>query len=117
MDAVHFHVRQDKQTVKKAVYVAIGVKLDGVKEVLGMRIGGNEGFVDAIGAVFPKAEIQRYIVHQIRYTTKFVSYVVSYQHLKMLILGRDKRVYFAPLDRTMRLLTFFGQCAIIFCGF
>ena len=103
MDAVHFHVRQDNQTVKKAVYVAIGVRLDGTKEVLGMWIGGNEsakywlgvlneiknrgvedilivsvdgltGFVDAIGAVFPKAEIQRCIVHQIRYTTKFVSY-------------------------------------------
>ena len=103
MDAVHFHVRQDNQTVKKAVYVAIGIKLDGSKEVLGMWIGGNEsakywlgvlneiknrgvqdimivsvdgltGFVDAIGAVFPKAEVQRRIVHQIRYTTKFVSY-------------------------------------------
>ena len=103
MDAVHFHVRQDNQTVKKAVYVAIGIKLDGSKEVLGMWIGGNEsakywlgvlneiknrgvqdimivsvdgltGFGDAIGAVFPKAEVQRCIVHQIRYTTKFVSY-------------------------------------------
>jgi putative transposase len=103
MDAVHFHVRQDNQTVKKAVYVAIGIKLDGSKEVLGMWVGGNEsakywlgvlneiknrgvqdimivsvdgltGFVDAIGAVFPKAEVQRCIVHQIRYTTKFVSY-------------------------------------------
>lgn len=103
MDAVHFHVRQDNQTVKKAVYVAIGIRLDGTKEVLGMWIGGNEsakywlgvlneiknrgvedilivsvdgltGFADAIGAVFPKAEIQRCIVHQIRYTTKFVSY-------------------------------------------
>jgi putative transposase len=103
MDAVHFHVRQDNQTVKKAVYVAIGIRLDGNKEVLGMWIGGNEsakywlgvlneiknrgvqdimivsvdgltGFVDAIGAVFPNAEVQRCIVHQIRYTTKFVSY-------------------------------------------
>ena len=103
MDAVHFHVRQDNQTVKKAVYVAIGIKLDGSKEVLGMWIGGNEsakywlgvlneiknrgvqdimivsvdgltGFVDAIGAVFPQAEVQRCIVHQIRYSTKFVSY-------------------------------------------
>ena len=103
MDAVHFHVRQDNQTVKKAVYVAIGIKLDGQKDVLGMWIGGNEsakywlgvlneiknrgvqdilivsvdgltGFADAIGAVFPQAEIQRCIVHQIRYTTKFVSY-------------------------------------------
>lgn len=103
MDAVHFHVRQDSQTVKKAVYVAVGIQLNGQKEVLGMWAGGNEsakywlgvlneiknrgvedimivsvdgltGFGDAIGAVFPKAEIQRCIVHQIRYSTKFISY-------------------------------------------
>lgn len=36
MDAVHFHVKQDNQTVKKAVYVAIGIRLNGRKEVLGM---------------------------------------------------------------------------------
>lgn len=103
MDAIHFHVRQEGRVVNKAVYVAIGIKLDGLKDVLGMWIGGNEsakywlgvlneiknrgvedimiisvdgltGFVDAIGAVFPDTEIQRCIVHQIRYTTKFVSY-------------------------------------------
>ena len=101
--AVHFHVREDNRTVKKAVYVAIGVKLSGSREVLGMWIGGNEsakywlgvlneiknrgvedimivsvdgltGFGDAIHAVFPQAEIQRCIVHQIRYSTKFISY-------------------------------------------
>ena len=98
MDAVHFHVREDNRTVKKAVYVAIGVKLNGKREVLGMWVGGNEsakywlsvlneiknrgvedimivsvdgltGFGDAIHAVFPQAEIQRCIVHQIRYST------------------------------------------------
>ena len=103
MDAVHFLVREDNRTVKKAVYVAIGVKLSGSREVLGMWIGGNEsakywlgvlneiknrgvedimivsvdgltGFGDAIHAVFPQAEIQRCIVHQIRYSTKFISY-------------------------------------------
>ncbi len=103
MDAVHFHVRQDGRIIKKAVYVAVGTRLDGRREVLGLWIGGNEsakywigvlneirnrgtedifiisvdgltGFADAIGAVFPKAEIQRCIVHQIRYTTKFISY-------------------------------------------
>ena len=103
MDAVHFNVRQDGHVVKKAVYVAIGVKLDGTKEVLGLWVGGNEsakywlgvlteiknrgvedvlivsvdgltGFGDAISAVFPKTEIQRCIVRQIRYTTKFVYY-------------------------------------------
>ena len=83
--------------------VAIGVKLNGQKEVLGLWVGSNEsakywlgvltevknrgvqdifivsvdgltGFGDAISAVFPKTEIQCCIVHQIHYTTKFVSY-------------------------------------------
>lgn len=103
MDAIHYNVRQDNAIVKKAVYIAIGIKLNGSKEVLGMWVGGNEsakywlgvlneiknrgvedimivsvdgltGFVDAIHAVFPNTEIQRCIVHQIRYSTKFISY-------------------------------------------
>lgn len=40
MDAVHFHVREDNRTVKKAVYVAIGIKLNGMREVMGMWVGG-----------------------------------------------------------------------------
>lgn len=103
MDAIHYYVRQDNATVKKAVYIAIGIRLNGSKEVLGMWVGGNEsakywlgvlteiknrgvedilivsvdgltGFGDAIHAVYPQAEIQRCIVHQIRYSTKFISY-------------------------------------------
>lgn len=103
MDAIHYNVRQDNAIVKKAVYIAIGIKLNGSKEVLGMWVGGNEsakywlgvlnelknrgvedimivsvdgltGFGDAIHAVYPKTEIQRCIVHQIRYSTKFISY-------------------------------------------
>ena len=103
MDAVHFHVRQDGQVIKKAVYVAIGTRLDGSREVLGLWVGSNEsakywvgvlneirnrgtedifivsvdgltGFAEAISATYPDAEIQRCIVHQIRYTTKFVYY-------------------------------------------
>lgn len=122
MDAVHFHVREDNRTVKKAVYVAIGVKLNGTKEVIGMWIGGNEsakywlgvlneiknrgvedimivsvdgltGFVDAIGAVFPQAEIQRCIVHQVRYTTKFV----NYKDLKPFVKDL-KAIYQAPSE-------------------
>lgn len=122
MDAVHFHVREDNRTVKKAVYVAIGVKLNGTKEVLGMWIGGNEsakywlgvlneiknrgvedimivsvdgltGFVDAIGAVFPQAEVQRCIVHQVRYTTKFV----NYKDLKPFVKDL-KAIYQAPSE-------------------
>lgn len=102
MDAIHYSVRQDASIVKKAVYIAIGIKLDGSKEVLGMWIGGNEsarywlgvlneiknrgtedilivsvdgltGFSDAIQAVYPKAEVQRCIIHQIRYSTRFIA--------------------------------------------
>lgn len=120
MDAVHFNVRQDGRTVKKAVYVAIGTRLDGHREVIGLWVGGNEsakywvgvlneirnrgtedifiisvdgltGFADAISAVYPKAEIQRCIVHQIRYTTKFV----SYKDIKA-FMNDLKRVYQAP---------------------
>jgi Transposase and inactivated derivatives len=103
MDAIHYNVRQNNAIVKKAVYIAIGIQLNGTKEVLGMWIGGNEsarywlgvlneiknrgvedimivsvdgltGFGDAIHAVYPNTEIQRCIVHQIRYSTKFISY-------------------------------------------
>lgn len=42
LDASHYHVKEDSQVVKKAVYIAIGIRLDGTKEVIGMYIGGNE---------------------------------------------------------------------------
>ena len=43
LDAVHYHVRDEGQVVKKAVYIALGVRLDGRKDVLGMYVGANEG--------------------------------------------------------------------------
>lgn len=83
LDAIHYHVRSEGQIIKKAVYIAIGVNLDGRKDVLGMWVGENEsakfwagvlnslrnrgvediliactdnltGFSQAIEAVFPK---------------------------------------------------------------
>lgn len=39
-----------------------------------VSVDGLTGFGDAIHAVFPQAEIQRCIVHQMRYSTKFISY-------------------------------------------
>ena len=103
LDALHCPVRKDGQVVKKAVYIALGITLNGAKEILGMWIGENEssrfwlnvlneiknrgtkdiliasvdnltGFSDAIKAVFPKTEIQKCIIHQIRNSTKYVSY-------------------------------------------
>ncbi len=42
MDAIHYNVRCDGRIVKKAVYIAIGINMDGKKEVLGMYVGENE---------------------------------------------------------------------------
>ena len=103
LDAIHYHVRSEGQIIKKAVYIAIGINLDGRKDVLGMWVGENEsakfwatilnsmknrgvedilitctdnltGFSAAIEAVFPKTEIQNCIIHQLRNSSKYVSY-------------------------------------------
>ena len=103
MDAIHYNVRSEGRIIKKAVYIAIGIDLDGRKDVLGMYVGENEsarfwlsilngmknrglediliacidgltGFPEAIQAVYPKTEVQHCIIHQIRSSTKYVSY-------------------------------------------
>ena len=103
MDAIHYHVRNECRIVKRAVYIALGIDMNGKKDVLGMYVGENEsakfwlsimnglknrgvediliacvdslnGFPQAIEAVYPKTEIQQCIIHQIRNSTKFVSY-------------------------------------------
>jgi len=122
MDAIHFHVRSEGRIIKKAVYIAIGINMDGIKEVLGMYVGENEsakfwlsimnglknrgvediliacvdglsGFPQAIEAVFPRTELQQCIIHQIRNTTKFV----SYKEIKPLMTDL-KIVYAAPTE-------------------
>jgi len=124
MDAIHYHVRKEGSIVKKAVYIAIGVDLNGIKDVLGLWVGENEsakfwlsvmneiknrgvddiliacvdgltGFTDAIGAVYPKTEIQQCIIHQIRNSTRFV----SYKDIKAL-MSDLKAVYGAPDEQS-----------------
>jgi transposase-like protein len=121
MDAIHFHVRSEGQIVKKAVYIAIGVQMDGIRDILGMWVGENEsakfwlgilnslknrgvediliacvdgltGFSNAIEAVFPKTEIQHCVIHQIRNSTKFV----SYKDIKALMA--DLKAVYAAVD-------------------
>lgn len=121
LDAIHFHVRSEGQIVKKAVYIAIGIDLDGRKDVLGMWVGENEsakfwatvlnglrnrgvedifiactdnltGFAAAIEAVFPKTEIQNCIIHQIRNSTRYV----SYKDLKALVA--DLKAVYSAVD-------------------
>lgn len=42
IDAIHYNVRSEERIVKKAVYIAIGINMDGMKEVLGMWVSENE---------------------------------------------------------------------------
>jgi transposase-like protein len=103
LDGIVFDVRQDGQLTKKTAYVAYAINLEGMKEILGVWLGeaesakfwmnvvcdlqtrgvkdifiasvdGLKGFEKAICSVFPKTEIQKCVVHQIRTSTKFVSY-------------------------------------------
>ena len=126
MDAIHYHVRSEGQIVKKAVYIAIGIDLDGRKDVLGMWVGENEsakywatvlnslknrgiedifiactdnltGFSTAIEAVFPKTEIQNCIIHQLRNSSKYV----SYKDIKALMA--DLKAVYAAVDEAAAL--------------
>ena len=103
MDAIHYKVKENHQYITKAAYVVLGINMEGGKDILGIWIGEHEsskfwlnvltelksrgvrdvylfcvdglaGFREAIEAVYPSAGIQRCIIHQIRYSTRFVSY-------------------------------------------
>ena len=103
MDATVLKIRVDRVVKNIAAYIMLGVTLEGKKEIIGIWIGENEtskywltvlndiqkrdvedvlifaidglnGFAEAISAVYPNAEIQRCIVHQIRSSLKFVSW-------------------------------------------
>jgi putative transposase len=103
LDAIRVKVRDEGTVRNKAVYVALGVRPDGTKEVLGLWIeqtegakfwlrvmnelkdrgvadiliavvDGLKGFPEAISAVFPKTQVQACVVHLIRRSLDFVSY-------------------------------------------
>jgi len=103
MDAIHYKVRSEGRVVNKAAYTVIGINLEGIKEVLGIWVGeaesakfwlsvlneiknrgvkdiliisvdGLKGFSEAIASAFPQTEVQKCIIHQIRTSTRFISY-------------------------------------------
>lgn len=103
LDATVLKIRVDRVVKNIAAYIMLGITLEGKKEIIGIWIGENEtskywlgllnelknrgvddvlifavdglnGFSDAIKAVYPKAQIQRCIVHQIRNSLKYVSW-------------------------------------------
>ena len=101
LDCIVVKVRQDKQVVNKAIYLALGVNLEGHKELWGLWLSENEGakfwlnvltelqnrgvkdiliacvdglkgFPDAINTVYPQTQIQLCIVHMVRNAVKYV---------------------------------------------
>src|SRR5215211_2309046 len=104
LDAIHLKLRRDGKVVNTAVYIVLGVDLDGHRDVLGHWVGdgaeaanfwlsvvtdlqtrgvqdifiacidGLNGFKDAIQAVFPRSQIQRCIIHQVRQSLTYVAW-------------------------------------------
>ncbi len=101
MDGIVFKVREDSKVINKTVYIAVGLRRDGKKEVLGLWLGKNEsaafwmgvmtdikargtqdilitatdnlnGFTQTIKSVFPESKTQICVVHQIRNACKYV---------------------------------------------
>ncbi|UWV84498.1 IS256 family transposase [Mycoplasmopsis felis] len=103
IDRIRFKVKEENRLVEQSVYIVMGYTLEGQKDVLGFWIGESEsakywmqvlndlklrgvqeifiissdnltGISNAIKAVFPKTQIQKCVVHQIRNSVKFVNY-------------------------------------------
>lgn len=101
MDGMVFKVREDSKVINKTMYIAVGLRRDGKKEVLGLWLGKNEsaafwmsvltdlkargvedllitatdnlnGFTQTIKNVFPKSTTQICVVHQIRNASRYV---------------------------------------------
>jgi transposase-like protein len=103
LDCIVVKVRQDKRVINKAIYLALGINMEGHKELLGLWISENEGakfwlsvltelqqrglkdifiaavdgltgFPEAINTTYPKTKIQLCIVHMVRNSLRFVSW-------------------------------------------
>ena len=99
LDAIHIKLRQEGKVENVAVYIVLGVDLEGYRDVLGHWVSeganfwlsvisdlqgrgvedifiacvdGLNGFEEAIHAVFPQTQVQRCIIHQIRNTLKYI---------------------------------------------
>ena len=101
LDCIVVKIRQDKKVINKSIYLALGVNMEGHKELLGMWLSENEGakfwlnvltelqnrgvkdiliacvdglkgFPDAINTAFPDTQIQLCIVHMVRNAMKYV---------------------------------------------
>lgn len=101
MDGIVFKVRENSKVINKTIYIAVGLRKDGLKEVIGLWLGKNEssafwmtvltdmkargvedilitatdnlnGFTQTIKTVFPQSTTQICVVHQIRNSSRYV---------------------------------------------
>lgn len=120
MDGIVFKVREGSKVINKTIYIAIGLRRDGKKEVLGLWLGKNEsasfwmsvltdmkargvedilitatdnlnGFTDTIKNVFPASKTQICVIHQIRNASKYVVWKDKKEFAK-----DQKDIYTAP---------------------
>lgn len=120
MDGIVFKVRENSKVINKTIYIAVGLRRDGKKEVLGLWLGKNEsaafwmsvltdirargtedilitatdnlnGFTDTIKNVFPESKTQICVVHQIRNSCRYVVWKD-----KKAFTGDMKHIYNAP---------------------
>jgi putative transposase len=121
LDCIVLKIRQDKRVINKAIYLALGINLEGQKELLGLwlaetegakfwlsvltelqnrglrdifiaAVDGLTGFLEAINTVCPQTKIQLCIVHMVRNSLKFVSW-------------KDRKAVAADLKKIYRSLT------------
>jgi len=134
LDAIHLKMRANGRVNNQAVYLALGINLEGEKELLGMWIGESEGakfwasvltelqnrgvqdiliacvdglkgFPDAIESVYPRTQVQLCIVHMVRNSLRYV----PWKNRKELA-GDLKAVYRAPtLEAAESALEAFGE--------
>jgi transposase-like protein len=117
LDAMHYKVRDEGRVTHKALYNILGINREGYKQVLGCYVSESEGanfwlqvltdmqnrglediligctdnltgFKEAIESIYPKADVQSCIVHQIRNSLKYVASKDSKEFMRDL-----KRVY------------------------
>jgi len=127
LDAIVYKVKQDGMIRNMAIYSMIGIDLSGNREVIGLWAGRNEsskywlkllnelksrgiedvlvvcvdglnGFKEAINTVFPEADVQRCIVHQVRNSLKFVSWKDRKE-----LAGDLKQIYRSTSEESARL--------------
>jgi len=126
LDCIVLKIRHEKRVINKAVYLALGINMEGQKELLGIWIAETEGakfwlsvltelqnrgveqiliacvdglsgFPDAINTAFPDAKIQLCIIHMVRNSMKYV----VWKDYKAIATGL-KRIYQSPTEEVAR---------------